>query len=859
MGLAGSDYVTNYSGSGYTYKRYVYCGLKKLIAPIVCTDSTVMEMPKVLLAVVAVFAILLQRTSEAVLLPSSGGNAPVPGRCTGTLEVRQPPRNDSKPIIVTSLFPFPALNTESDGYSNAAPTPVADNMHYLLPAAVIALEELNDRLHGYHLQLDVRDTQCHPYKALSEIISSVEEYSNKRTANLAILGPGCLDATQVVSPIAQRLFLPVVSYGYDTNTPVVSSDSDSDSNTNLFEMVRNVYHTTQTAVHVMHYFGWTERVAFMYDDDMIYTLTVEQLARVSDRGFVLTANDSVEITIPRGIFVELVDDTAANTIRDFMSTVRKNSIRVIAGLMGQDYACQLLCEAKRGTIPGHGFVWVFVGAYQDEWWQNEAVCTCNLTKADVESVILVSSQVKNTSNKTLVSGTTYAELKAKYLERLYKWCPKTVGTKPNTFFSTTYDAVWTIGMAINNTLDLLTEVGPEYTPYGNATVPGYNSSVYEALSNSLATTDFFGASGQVSFSDSGERMGIDVVLQIQDGQNTLVGHFDSQTRLLSITEASVQWPGDGMVPSEEPVEIHKSVSLGVTVVVTIVTFSSIIFAILMLLFTIYYRNHFIIRASGHRLNYFIFTGCFMAYASVLIFALLSSSAGREMPRGLFSFFCILRLYTLPLSFTLTYGTLFARAWRIYRIFNNPFISKRKYSDTHLMLIVSVLALIDIALITIWAAAGSYGGLIARDEVDYDDFSTCVYLGCSSRSLYLIGTGVNSFYKILQMMLFLFIISLVRKGIIERKIYDDSTGLAISLYVSALFVIGLPAQVQLLLTFNIGAALVVNAIWVNLITNVCITAIYVTKFYQIVIKKVDVRKLRTQKSKFYLYRQESSIL
>lgn len=811
-----------------------------------------------MLALGAVIAVLLRITSGAVLLPdSSGGNAPVPG-CAGTLTVSQPPSNDSVPIVVTALFPLPARDNETDGYSDAAATSVADNMHYLLPAAVIALEEVNSRLRGYHLQLDVRDTQCSPYIALSEVISSVEEHEDNQTANLAILGPGCLEVTQVVAPIAQRLSIPVVSYGYDTNTPVVSGETDT--YTGLFEMVRNVYHTTQTAIHVMHHFGWTERVAFIYDDDMIYTLTIEQLARVSDEGFVLTANESSEITIPRGVFVELVDDTATITIRDFMSTVRQNNIRVIAGLMGEGYACQLLCEAKRGTIPGHGFVWVFVGAYQDEWWRNEAVCTCNLTKADVQSVILVSSQVKNTSNRTLVSGVTYADLKAQYLERLQGWCPETVGAKPNTFFSTTYDALWTIGMAINDTLDLLTEVGLEYEPYGNATVPVYNSSVYEALSNSLATTDFFGASGPVSFSDSGERMGIDVVLQIQDGQNTLIGRFDSQTRLLSITETSVQWPGDGVAPGEHPEEIHKSVSTVVIVVTLIPIISSVVFAILMLSFTIYYRNHFIIRASGQRLNYFIFTGCFMGFASVLIFALLSSSAGQEMPRGLYSFFCILRLYTLPLSFTLTYGTMFARAWRIYRIFNNPFISKRKYTDTHLMLIVGVLALIDIVLITLYAAAGSYGGYPVRDEVDYDDFSTCVYLGCSSESFFLIGTGVNSLYKILQMLLFLFIISLVRKGVIERKIYDDSTGLAISLYVAGIFfVIGLPAQVLLLLTFRIGAALIVNTIWVTLITDVCITAVYVTKFYQIVIKKADVRKLKTQKSKFYLYRQDSSVL
>ena len=786
-----------------------------------------------------------------VVLPQGTGPAllQVPG-CAGKLPVNGPRSIDSKPITITAFFPLPG---EDDDPPIAA-------LHYLLPAAVIAMEEVNravetEGLYPYHLQLDVRNSSCDRFVAIHELMLSLEENLGSGNPHLAVLGPGCLDVTTSLSSLAHVLFLPQVTYANETSVPVVTPEEKREEFPDLFFVVRNVLHITKTGLRVMEHFRWTEQVAFVYDDLPLYTRTVELIARDSGGDFTLEVSSKTQISVPGDAFVEIPSDDRDNTVKEFMTGVRRLNIRVIVGLVGVESACAVVCEAKAGIVPGDGFSYLLVGAYQENWWET---CSCGLEDADVESLISVSSQVKNTlSNDQFVLGSNLTHLKLDYIERLNSWCPETIGRAPNTFFATTYDSLLALGLAIKNSLPLL-NASAEDTSYSNTTIAPYNTSLFEAIVNSLADSNFTGASGRVAFSSAGERVGVDVVQQIQSGKLVLVGTYHSETDRLEINSSLLRWPG-GEVPGVFPSDDPKTATLPILVVVLIITITSNVGAVVLLGFVIRHRNHCIFLASGQRLNYIVFTGAFIAFTTIYIFVLLESTLGPKLPTKLFTAFCILRLYLLPLSFTFTFGSLFTRAWRIYRIFNNPFVTSRKYTDKHLMVIVAVLGVVDILIVTVFSFADKYGRFVARTEANYNTYSACTYLGCFSDN-YVILTGLVAVYKLLQMLLFTFVVSLVRRGVIERKIYDDSKFLAIALYVTAIvFMVGLPLQVLLSTSFMIAEALAVNMVWVIVSTDVTLVVIYIPKLYQIIYKKVDVRKLMKQKSKFYLYSETRSTI
>lgn len=756
----------------------------------------------------------------------------VPSNCLGSLYQLVPDEADSSTeIVITAFFPF-----DGDGGTD-----------YRIPAAFVALDEINNNsnlLRGYHLRLDIRNSSCDGSKGVHELILSIEERFRTGTAgsslNLAVLGPGCSRVSERIAGVAGRfLHLPQVSYGY--NSPQLMDRREYPS---FFQIVRSINQVTQSALAVLDYFNWTQQISLIYQDEDIYTATIEEVVSTSTGGnfFIRDRADDPTILINIVEFTEFIDDsTAAAAIDAFLAGVRQANTRVIVGLLSERHAATLLCSAQNGIKPGTGFVWVFIGTFTEYWWQDTDMC--NLTSADVESVLIISSKIISTNRSMILeSERTFGNFKDEYVRRLQGWCPD---AHPDTLSAPTYDAVWAIALALNQTSDELngfnSSSGCQY----------HDSQIFGATQIALNYTDFIGATGQVQFGPNGEREGSDVIFQIQDGSMRLVGSYSRAGGLdLNSYEYSIVWPG-GSVPSDIPPEVLKSVPVWILVLGISATVAGVIFSIAMFVFNMYYSNHRILRASSQKLNYVILVGTWLGYFSVFIFTIIETPLGQTMSDEVFQALCIIRLWALPFAFTFAYGTMFARAWRIYRIFNNPWISKRPLRDYHLLSLVCIVALGDLVILIPWTIIDPYRRFRGTANFEYSQFYRCIYVSCSSSQAF-IWLAVIGAYKILLMLAGVFIVSLVRKGVVERKIYNDSRSLAVALYVAAIaFIVGLPLQILFALRFQINLAYATSATWVNISssgTNICV---FLPKFWRIVIKKQTGVEYKSAKSVFHV--------
>ena len=759
--------------------------------------------------------------------------------CTGDVFLPRAYPQTRSDIVLTAFFSFKDCNNTR--------VPEATATYHLIPAAMLAVEEINNSssvLGNFHVSLDIRDTQCDGPLGIYQLIDSYVNSPNT-SLNLAILGPGCSAVSQAVAGVAGRwLNIPQVSYGY--NSPTLASNRDKYPS--LFQTMRFIDLTTSMSTfRLLSHLNWTHNIGVIYETSEMFTQVIDTFVRSSSNamsGFELSNRDAV---IPISRFSQVTQyprGTGQTMVRAFMDGIVQDEIRVIVGFVSEKIRVLLLCMARNVTVPSNGFLFVFVGPLSDKWWKDDTFCQLN--SEDVESIIMISGESIITNSSTVLpSGRTIHDFKVDYSTRLSTWC-SFVYDSPDPLAASVYDAVWSIAKALDNSTNLLNVNERENYEY--------NSAIYKAVLRSLYATDFAGASGQVQFNQKGQRVGIDFVLQIQNGTLEIVGKFKPGKEFI---EGEFLWFGSSTdIPSDLPSVVNESIPQHILIISAIFTFAGMIYACSMWCFNWQYAKHKILMASSQKLNYIIIIGTFLAYATIIILTILESPLGLLMSEELFKAICVIRIWILPLSFTLSYGTMFARAWRIYRIFNDPWVSNRPLRDYHLMMIVTGLGLIDILYLIPWTIIDPYRRFLSIGETNFGEFSRCSFVSCSSENL-LIWLGILTVYKVLVMLAGVVVITLVRKSVRENKYFNDTKSLAAALYITAsAFVVGVLLQLLFTFQMQIILAYITAAVWVNIASSGTLTSVFIPKLYAICIKHDRGRNCKTERSIFYLQHPEA---
>lgn len=110
-----------------------------------------------------------------------------------------------------------------------------------------------------------------------------------------------------------------------------------------------------------------------------------------------------------------------------------------------------------------------------------------------------------------------------------------------------------------------------------------------------------------------------------------------------------------------------------------------------------------IKMSSPHLNNLIIIGCMLTYLSIIFLGLdttLSSVAA-------FPYICTARAWILMAGFSLAFGAMFSKTWRVHSIFTDLKLNKKVIKDYQLFMVVGVLLFIDIAIITTWQIADPF--------------------------------------------------------------------------------------------------------------------------------------------------------
>ncbi|XP_048776574.2 gamma-aminobutyric acid type B receptor subunit 1-like [Ostrea edulis] len=536
------------------------------------------------------------------------------------------------------------------------------------PALEMALESVNSDpriLPEYHLNMEVKDSQCKPGVGTSLFY----DYLYTEPPKLMVLS-GCSAVSTFISQAAKLWNIIVLGYG--SSSP---SLSDRQRFPTFFRTHPSANLHNPTRIRLFQKFGWT-KIATIRQKEEVFTSTEEDLEkRIKAAGMEVVTRQEF-----------LSNPSKAVTI------LKQQDARIIVGMFYENMARKVFCEAYKNELYGKRYVWFLVGWYPDNWYEKsepEVSCSSEQLKLALEghftteAVILHQEKLVKT-----ISGMTSAEFQMELNKRLKNKTDVTGYPEAPLAF----DAIWAVALAFNKTEERLKTVRSSLQnfQYGREDL---SEEIYSAMNR----THFLGVSGNVAFSSEGDRITWTMVEQMTNGTYRTVGYYHQMSDNLSWL-GEERWTGGHPPPDHTRVVISpRVIPPNVFLIFSIVSAVGSLFGIYCCLFTYLNKHRMCIAGSQPAMNILVIVGCFLSLLAVPLFGLDQNYISLET----FSALCPLRAWCLSVGFSFGYGGMFAKIWMVHRINTNAKASGKRINPSELYTVFVAVQIVNIGILTTW--------------------------------------------------------------------------------------------------------------------------------------------------------------
>ncbi|KAH9366446.1 hypothetical protein HPB48_007868 [Haemaphysalis longicornis] len=449
---------------------------------------------------------------------------------------------------------------------------------------------------------------------------------------------------------------------------------------NFFRVVPSESVFNHARVSLLKHFNWT-RVGTLYQTNPRYALPHSRL---------LTVLDSANIQIDEVQGIGEGDD-----IEHELEKLKEKDVRIILGNFDEYWARKVFCQAFKMGMYGRKYQWIIVAMYAERWWetpQPDVSCEPAQIVEAVEGYIGTDLLPLSTSENITVSGLTPTEYEAEYnLMRTNEY---------SRFHGYAYDGIWALALSIHAVIVRLRANDTRISEFD------YRKRSWGRLFNeALNDTNFIGVTGPVRFFRN-ERKGQILLKQFQtndgcadvfvaENQEVKIGEYDCLTETLDLNKGlPIIWRGGRDPPMDRTLIVIQRTRVNLTIYASLCIFCvlGIILASVFLVINIKY-----IKMSSPYLNNLIIVGCILTYTSVI---LLGMDSGFTSVAN-FPYICAARAWVLMSGFTLAFGAMFSKTWRVHAIFTNIKLNKKVIKDYKLFMVVGVFLMLDVIILTTW--------------------------------------------------------------------------------------------------------------------------------------------------------------
>ncbi|GAB6027300.1 Metabotropic GABA-B receptor subtype 3A [Chamberlinius hualienensis] len=426
-------------------------------------------------------------------------------------------------------------------------------------------------------------------------------------------------------------------------------------------------------------FQW-DTVAIFCQNDNLFTLGINDLVQQLE-----SANVSIGATI---MF-------ASGDYKERLYQLKEMDFRVIFASFRKQLAYDLFCEVYHLGMYGSDYVWMFHDELATPWWNSvhfttkdvRPNCTITQLKAAVDGAFFVQSY-----NRIVGSGHSVSDRDNEdFVKELRK-----SSVKLTKFVPQTYDAVWAIALTLQRAQS-----------YWNFSLREFNFRRHDMANvfrNFMGNLSFEGVSGLVSFKGP-DRVSVACFYQNQGGQlKTVALHFPYKNELdfnCSFCSA-IHWSGGQIPVARRRLKFYiKTIGPQAFLVISILALLGITFAASFLVFNVYNRGLKYIKLSSPKLNNMAVVGCIMVYLAII---LLGIDHKMLVSESHFPLLCMSRALLLSAGFSLAFGAMFTKTYRVHQIFiraSSGVIKRKLLQDKRLIILVCALLLIDCVILTLW--------------------------------------------------------------------------------------------------------------------------------------------------------------
>ncbi|XP_028407396.1 gamma-aminobutyric acid type B receptor subunit 2-like [Dendronephthya gigantea] len=682
----------------------------------------------------------------------------------------------------------------------------------------LAAEMINNRtdiLPNHEMVMLCEDTYGNIQYTIYHVFSFLQLPANQSIRLL--IGPAW-SKTTVAASQASRVWQ-IVQLSYAAS----SVEFQNSVNYNiLFTNVPSTSAFNKAKLELTQYFGW-KRIAILREyDDKLHAESVRDLRDQIVR-------DNLNISL---ITIEGFSRASEGHPRMQLENLKRLDARIIIGEFTPYGAVEVFCEAYKMGMISPKYVWLLSASLSGSWIFSPGTFSsrfpgskCNISEI-IESAdsFIISDKVpiradKNETLSRLTPESFMAEMRKR-------------NKNAQSYVSYAFDCVWAAALLFQATLSLPKTYHPENAKFRSL-------KVREAYVKNLAEVEFQGMTGPHHF-DGRQRLGTVRINQMRNvnGKAELVqvGSLASTSKKdfqMTLFENQINklWK-DGKIPVDETRKERKIMTYSIfqLAVIWILAVLGLFYSIFFFHFNISKRKHKVVRMSSPMINNVVLLGCFFCY----VFVFLLGIDSRFVNDHVLGILCNVRLYVLSVAFSMSFGALFSKTWRVHKIFTaQRAIKKKLMRDFHLLLFVLALVVIDVIFITMWV----YYDPLETKEIIFDkikddsgDLITIPVLKiceCTHRTKLL---GALYGYKGILLLFGVFLAWETRNVTIPAL--NDSKYIGMSVYnVVILSAIGATVSMVLKKTVYFELLHVLVSAVVVLSTTVALTMVFAPKVYE----------------------------